>query len=113
MLSDDPDVLALWRESTKRQDFDRGNQYTGGKSDNITLAKERGTSKSYTLSRLKREAPELYERVCNRELSANAAAIEAGFRRVQTPIEQAKRWYNKLSEAERKQFMEWVSIVST
>jgi len=39
-----------------------------------------GNSKSYTLQRLERDAPELYERVVADDMSANAAAIEAGFR---------------------------------
>jgi len=47
-------------------------------SDNAT----QGTSKSYTLNRLMRDAPEAYQRVLGGELSANAAAIEAGFRSV-------------------------------
>jgi hypothetical protein len=37
-----------------------------------------GNSASYTLARLKRDYPELAERVVAGELSANAAAIEAG-----------------------------------
>jgi hypothetical protein len=42
--------------------------------DNIT-SKERvtGTSKSYTVSRLRREAPALYEEVKEGRLSANSA----------------------------------------
>lgn len=38
-------------------------------------------SATHTLKRLKRDNPELAERVVNGELSANAAAIEAGFRK--------------------------------
>ncbi len=50
-------------------------------SDNITNASvDRGTSKSYTVSRLKRDRPDLFERVVSGDLSANRAAIEAGFR---------------------------------
>jgi hypothetical protein len=40
-----------------------------------------GTSKSYTVSRLKRDRPDLFGKVVAGELSANKAAIEAGFRR--------------------------------
>lgn len=46
-------------------------------NDNI-IQKEQGTSESYLRRRLKRDHPALYERVRNRELSASAAAIEAG-----------------------------------
>ena len=114
VLSDDPDVLALWRESTKRKPGPKGDD---NYHDNIMVIDpdkaQQGTSKSYTLSRLKREAPELYERVCNRELSANAAAIEAGLRKIPSALQQAQRWYNKLSEDEREQFKDWISIVRT
>ena len=48
--------------------------------DNITL-NARGTSSSHTLKHLKRDNPELAEKVIQGELSANAAAIEAGFRK--------------------------------
>lgn len=40
-----------------------------------------GTSRAYVLDRLTREHPELAERVNAGEMSANAAAIEAGFRK--------------------------------
>jgi hypothetical protein len=45
--------------------------------DNITLP-ERGTSAAYTLARLRRENPKLAARVEAGEISANAAAIQAG-----------------------------------
>jgi hypothetical protein len=49
--------------------------------DNITeVGRVTGSSKAYTVSRLKRQAPELYEAVKDGKLSANAAAIQAGFR---------------------------------
>lgn len=47
--------------------------------NNITL-KQRGTSEDYTIRRLRRDRPDLADRVIAGELSANAAAIEAGFR---------------------------------
>ena len=50
-------------------------------SDYNIITKQEGTSATYTLKRLKRDNPELAERVVNGELSANAAAIQAGFRK--------------------------------
>lgn len=47
----------------------------------MRLEPAQGTSRAYTLTRLESERPDLYERVCRKELSANAAAIEAGFRK--------------------------------
>jgi hypothetical protein len=46
--------------------------------DDITT--NRGTSAAYTVARLRRDAPELAARVDRGELTANRAAIEAGFR---------------------------------
>jgi len=40
-----------------------------------------GNTRSYTVSRLERDHPELFERVKSGDFSANAAAIEAGFRK--------------------------------
>ena len=51
-------------------------------ADNVRLVfNPHGNSAAHTLKRLKRDNPELAERVVNGELSANAAAIEAGFRK--------------------------------
>jgi hypothetical protein len=50
-------------------------------NDNVINAlSSQGNSKSYTVSRLKRDRPDLFERVVAGELSANRAAIEAGYR---------------------------------
>lgn len=56
-----------------------GDRKTKEQGDNITLT-ERGTDQTYTLRRLLRDAPELFAKVESGELSANAAAIKAGFR---------------------------------
>jgi hypothetical protein len=69
----------------------RGNRYTvenapESRGDNniitSTLVRDLavGTSQEYTLRRLARDHEELFERVKAGELSANAAAIQAGFR---------------------------------
>jgi hypothetical protein len=45
-------------------------------SDNVSISKDRhGNSKAYTVSRLKREAPELYEEVKAGKRSANFAIL--------------------------------------
>ena len=51
-------------------------------ADNVSIKTERefGNSQSYLRRRLLRDKPKLYKRVIAGELSANAAAIEAGFR---------------------------------
>src|SRR5215831_15263297 len=48
-------------------------------SDNVTMA--RGNSALYTIKRLKRDRPDLFQQVLGGNLSANAAAKEAGWRK--------------------------------
>jgi hypothetical protein len=51
--------------------------------DNINLKEQTkgGTDPAYILARLKRDRPDLAEQVVSGKLSANAAAIKAGFRK--------------------------------
>jgi len=84
VIKDDPECLTMYREAMKGQEGgDKTskeptcNNITGDSQPNAIT----GTSKSYTLSRLERESPELFDSVCSGELSANAAAIKAGFRK--------------------------------
>ena len=92
------------------------------KADNISLdsdlftpavpAKKKadaGTSRAYTLTRLKKERPDLFDRVAANELTANAAAIEAGWRKVPSALETLQRAWKKASSEEQRQFLEWIS----
>lgn len=73
-------------------------------ADNIRISRnEHGTSRKVTEARLRRDHPALYEAVQRGELSANAAAIEAGFRKKLTPFEIACKQIPKLTDAERRQ----------
>jgi hypothetical protein len=65
------------------------------KIDNVKLDPSTGNSKAYTLSRLKRENEELFEAVVAGELSANAAAIKAGFRKKPTDAETCVKSWRK------------------
>ena len=66
---------------------------------------KQGTSKKYTLDRLKRERPDLFERVVAKELSANAAAKEAGWRSKKTPLTQLRKAWAKASAEEKAVFL--------
>lgn len=83
-----PDTQAMIREAVSGQPTHADAGAKGGRgnkaSDNVTGF--RGNRSTYTLRRLKRDAPELAERVVKGELSANAAAIEAGFRERQVQL---------------------------
>jgi hypothetical protein len=76
LCRDDVEALRAVREVKKHQGK-RADNFV----DNINEVRSSGTSTSYTLSRLSRESPDLYEQVRRGDLSANAAAIKAGFRR--------------------------------
>jgi len=97
LLRDDPVILAEWREATTAPNHRpaessdnittlpprRGTETTGAKhihadASNRSIKPIHGTTRAYTLTRLKQQEPELFKRVTRGELSANAAAIEAG-----------------------------------
>ena len=64
----------------------------------------RGTSRKYVLERLKRERPDFFERVKAKELSANRAAILAGWRKESSPLDRLRADWKKASESERALF---------
>jgi hypothetical protein len=100
LLGNDAEVLTMWREATTGK---RGRPAKADNSDNVTIKPERGNSRAYTLDRLKRERPDLFDKVKLGKLSANAAAIEAGFRRQATPLERILSLLPKLTPTERRQ----------
>lgn len=59
----------------------------------------RGNSEAHALRRLRRDHPDLAERVERGELSANAAAVKAGFRHrsMSIPVDDAERAFRRLS----------------
>lgn len=95
LLRDDPEILAKWREATT------GVQGAHVHHDNVMMSAKQGNSRSYTLQRLKQQEPELFKRVTRGELSANAAAIEAGFRKKLSALEQIRKLLPKLTPEER------------
>jgi hypothetical protein len=104
LIRDDAEVLVLWREAMKATNHDRGNQHTGGKDDNVIPANQ-GNSRSYTVSRLQREAPELFAQVVAGTLSANAAAIQAGFRKKPTALEMLLKAWKVATDDDRRLFL--------
>ncbi|PWT73222.1 MAG: hypothetical protein C5B60_08475 [Chloroflexi bacterium] len=83
------------------------------KGYNITL-KQRGTSRAYTIARLKRDGlADLAARVHNRKLSAVAARREAGYEQEASDLERMKKpWlkklWHKLSSSARDEFLSWL-----
>jgi hypothetical protein len=67
-----------------------------------------GNSRAYTLRRLERDHPQLFLKTIRGEMSANAAAIKAGFRKKLTPLEQFARLWAKASTDERQLIREFI-----
>lgn len=110
VIRDDAEVLAMWREAMKAKTGPKVKREENSYCNNITQTKgATGTSRAYTVSRLQREAPELFEKVKAGEMSANAAAIEAGFRRVPSVYEKMCKLWNKAGDDDRTKFLEYIS----
>jgi hypothetical protein len=60
----------------------------------------------YAIRRLSRERPDLLAKVEAGELSPHRAMIEAGFRKVPTPLELLRRAWAKATREEREKFLE-------
>jgi hypothetical protein len=86
LLGDDNTAVVKMRILLKGKSNPEGrNQHSEpkvekGSTNNISRTTKHGTRRDYTLERLQRDAPELFESVQRNELSPNAAAIKAGFR---------------------------------
>ena len=83
LLESDAEALQMWRQETTR-----ANHRPLKSDDNIITSKKavQGTSKAYTVARLKDQKPDLYKQVVNGELSASAAAIAAGFQKAKVTV---------------------------
>lgn len=73
-------------------------------ADNISL--KHGTDPLYLTSRIKRDRPDIAERMVAGEFkSVRQAAIEAGIIKVKTPLQQVEYWWVKLTEQEQREFL--------
>jgi hypothetical protein len=105
LIKDEPEVLAMFEREMQLKPGPKPKAEGEDSSvDNINRTASKGTSKSYTVSRLQRERPDLFDAVCKKKISANAAAIQAGFRRVKTPLDNLRSAWGKASEEEREAF---------
>lgn len=69
-----------------------------------------GNSAQYLVRRLKRDRPDLVERLAKGEIrSARAAAIEAGIVKVPTVLDILRKAWRKATDAEREEFLREVS----
>jgi hypothetical protein len=78
----------------------RGRPKKGEEKAGTASFSKLGTTRATTLARLDRDRPDLAAKVRAGELSANAAAELAGFRRKLTPFEQIMRLLPRLTDDE-------------
>jgi hypothetical protein len=77
LLGDDNNAVVKMRNLLKGRP---GRPSTPKESHNNVMGLTQGNRRDYTLDRLQRDAPELFDAVQRKELSPNAAAVQAGFR---------------------------------
>jgi len=95
LIEDDAELLTMWRKAMTAP------KHLHADTDNVSIKPGHGNSLAYTLDRLKRERPDLFDKVVAKEISANAAAIEAGFRHKPTSYETIVKLLPKLTLDER------------
>jgi hypothetical protein len=97
IIRDDGETLAIFQEQIKAQ-----GTRNDLRSNPTEVRNDRG--RAYTLARLKRSRADLFARVVADELSANAAAVEAGFKKKQSPLDVLRAAWRKASSKEREAF---------
>lgn len=93
------------------------NQYAEGRinNENIQPSGQGGTSRTARVARLKRDHPDIAQRLAAGEFKSVAAAVRAARgedphppRRLPPALELAKRAYARLDAAERQEFKTWI-----
>jgi hypothetical protein len=107
VIRDDAEVLAMWEKAMQIKPGPKkhDNSFDTVKGTNAST----GNSRAYTVSRLQRESPDLFAKVAAGEMSANAAAIKAGFRKRKTPLDQLRAAWGKANPLERATFVEEIN----
>lgn len=112
------DGEAVWRNEIARREVARATPMAkvgrpeNGKGAVGTITKRGSNSADYLRRRLKRDRPDLLEKVADGRLSVRAAAVQAGIVKEPTPIEKAMAAFRRLTVAERRAFLEVVQAES-
>jgi hypothetical protein len=92
-----------WAQKLGKHGGDRKSEAVKDQGSNTTL-KLPGRGAAYILARLDRDGhAELAAKVRTGKISANAAAIEAGFRQQKTPLERVRAVFRKMTRTELRQ----------
>ena len=82
----------------------------GNNSSETTIESKQDRGKSYLLRRMARDFPEALDKLEAGEYkSARQAAIACGIVKVKPPLDVALTAYNKLSDDEKKAFLEQIN----
>jgi len=108
LFHDDPVVIDAIDAAVQRPG---GRPEPAGTVDNVHSlpARPTGNSQESALRRLRKGRPDLHKMVLAGELSANAAAVEAGFRRRDTPLDQLHKVWARASATERAAFRQAIA----
>jgi hypothetical protein len=87
VIRNEAEVLALWEKAIQGNAGRPSNERQPKSVDNINRLSSTGTSRAYTVTRLKSQHPKLFEQVKAGKMSANAAAMKAGFRKKTITVE--------------------------
>ena len=100
----DKDLLRRWRAAVTRK------KHVHDDTNNVSIKPQHGNSLAYTLTRLAAlDDKTLYQRVLAGDLSANAAAIEAGLRKPPSALKQLQKTWGRATEDERAAFQAWLA----
>ena len=82
IITGNPRALDLFDQALQRKPGgDNGNQYTGGKDNNVNVAKPMGNTAARALRKLRKDAPEIHAEVLAGKISPHAGMVKAGFRK--------------------------------
>lgn len=110
LLKDDAEVDAMYEKAMQLKPGPKPKPTQINSFDNVKGTNaSTGNSRAYTLARLKKENPDLFAAVCEKKMSANAAAIKAGWRKAPAPLEKILKLIPKLSAGELEKLVQHLS----
>jgi hypothetical protein len=107
----DPEALDLLDRETLGKQGERTDLVYNVHEVKEKVERPAGNSQQAAIRRLRNDRPDLHAKVLSTDpgihISANAAMIEAGFRKKPTPLERTQRDWLKLTRQDRVKFLAW------
>jgi hypothetical protein len=109
-------AVAQLAEEAKTLNLNGGDRKSENYENQIDIVKpihQGGNDSEYLTARIKRDHPEILDRMKRGEFkSVRSAAIEAGIIVPPSVLQILQRTWNRATESERREFMEWVLTTS-